>query len=242
MPAHDSELGPDHENFADRRTLVVVAKRPRAGEVKTRIAATLGPDVAARVYESALLDTLDLVRSCAASPLLSFAPPTPEARSFFTALAPDFALAPQLGEDFGARLVSAFRAAFDTGARAVVLIGTDNPSLPRAHVQSAFDALARPDVDVVLGAVTDGGYYLLGMKHLHDVLFQRIAWSTEVVADQTRERAREGGLHLVDVASWYDLDVEDDLRTLLSDVRTVEDGRAPRTRALLESLKSEAAK
>lgn len=75
---------------------------------------------------------------------------------------------------------------------------------------------------------------LIGMRKPHPILFERIAWSAEVVADQTHERAIEGGLRLVDVPTWYDLDTADDLCKLYADVTGTADNRAPRTRAFIE--------
>ena len=218
-----------------KRCLVVVAKQPVAGQVKTRIAAALGAGQAAALYHCALEDTLDLLAGYgAARPAISYAPPDDEARAFFAALAPGFVLIPQHGDDFGARLLSAFQGLEARGMRRVVLIGTDNPSLPAGYIDQAFAALDDPGVDAVLGPTSDGGYYLIGMRRPHPALFERIRWSTEVVAAETRERAAEAGIRLVDIASWYDLDTVDDLRVLLEDVRRTGDNRAPRTRAFVE--------
>lgn len=215
--------------------LIVVAKQPVPGQVKTRIAATVGAEQATALYQCALEDTLELLRQYPdAEPVISYAPNDDAARRFFAKLAPGFTLIPQLGDDFGARLLSAFTQLGAAGPRPMVLIGTDNPSLPPAYIDQAFAALADPTVDAVLGAVSDGGYYLLGMREPHSILFERITWSTEVVAAETRARAQEGELRLVDVAAWYDLDTAEDLRTLLADVSRTNDGRAPRTRAFIE--------
>ena len=241
-----------------KRCLIIVAKQPVIGQVKTRIARHIGVEQATALYTCALEDTLELVTRYQASrpiinpvkdsdanpivsPVISYAPPHAEAHRFFLELAPTFTLIPQHGADFGARLLSAFTQMAERDAERMVLIGTDNPSLPLSHIEGAFAQLDRPGTDAVLGRVSDGGYYLIGMRKPQPALFERITWSTEVVAAETHARAREANLHMVDVAPWYDLDTIDDLRTLLHDVKRSNDRRATRTRAFIESLDLEGA-
>ena len=219
------------------RCLIVVAKRPVPGQVKTRIAATLGPEQATELYRCALADTLELVASFPnLEHVISYAPPDDEARAYFAELAPGWTLIPQQGEVFGERLLSAFQQLAERGPRQMVLIGTDNPSLPSDLISQAFHALADEAVDAVLGPVSDGGYYLIGMRRPHPILFERIQWSTEVVADETRQRAAEAGLRLAEVPTWYDLDTADDLRKLYAEISRTSDQRAPRTRAFVERV------
>ena len=219
------------------RCLIVVAKQPVAGQVKTRIAQTLGAERAAALYQCALEDTLELVASYwEAEPAISYAPPDEEARRFFSKLAPGFTLFPQHGTTFGDRLFSAFAQAAQQGANRMVLIGTDNPSLPSSHIDEAFATLDKAGTDAVLGPTSDGGYYLVGMRKPQPALFERITWSTEVVAEETHARAAEAGLRLVQISPWYDLDTVDDLLTLLDDVAQAGDGRAPRTRSFIETI------
>ena len=195
----------------------------------------IGAERAAALYVCALNDTLVLIAGYADSkPVISYAPPDSDARRFFATFAPAFTLIPQHGATFGERLFSAFAQLAERGANNMVLIGTDNPSLPRSHIEAAFAALDEPETDAVLGRTSDGGYYLIGMRRPHPILFERITWGTERVADETRARAAEANLRLVEVAPWYDLDTYDDLRTLLNDVTQAGDGRAPRTRAFIE--------
>ncbi len=219
-----------------KRCLIIVAKEPVAGQVKTRMAGTLGADRAAALYRCTLQDTIDIVASYpAVEHVISYAPAS-TAEAFFAALAPGFTLIPQHGTGFGERLFSAFTQLAAQGADQLVMIGTDNPSVPHRALEEAFAALDRPEVDAVLGAVSDGGYYLIGMRRPQPILFERITWSTDVVAAQTRERAMEASLTLVDVLPWYDLDTVVDLQILLDDVAASGDGRAPRTYAFVQEL------
>ena len=89
----------------------------------------------------------------------------------------------------------------------------------------------------MLGRTSDGGYYLIGMRQPHPILFERITWSTASVAAETHAHAAEGNLRLVDIAPWYDLDIAADLRVRLGDITQTNDGRAPRTRAFSERAK-----
>ena len=207
---------------------MVAAKQPERGKVKTRIASVLGDARAAELYRCALLDTLALALSISdVTHALSYTPPTDDARGYFAHIAPTFLLMPQWGATLGERLS-------DTLARLlsrfspVVMIGSDGPDLPAAFLTRAFDLL-RDRIDVVLGPANDGGYYLIGMRSMQPTLFERIDWSTDAVAQQTRERAGEAALNLVELPHWHDLDTVADLRALV-------DPGAPLTRAFVAGL------
>jgi len=208
--------------------LVVIAKQPESGKVKTRIAAALGDDRAAELYRCALHDTLALARSVdGVAYALSYAPPTADGRRYFEGIAPEFTLIPQQGTIFGERLSGTFsRLLLEYGP--VVLIGSDSPDLPTELIDRAFSLLAT-NADVVLGPADDGGYYLLGMRAMQPALFERIDWSTEVVTSQTRQRAADAKLHVVDLPTWHDLDTVDDLQALQAP-------GAPLTRAFVAAL------
>ena len=97
-----------------------------------------------------------------------------------------------------------FEDQFAAGAGRVVLIGSDSPTLPTEYIHRAFQALR--DNAVVLGPAADGGYYLVGLKHPHRRLFEAIPWSTNAVMAATLERAREIGLPVSLLPTWYDID------------------------------------
>ena len=208
--------------------LVVMAKRPERGKVKTRIASALGDDRAAEVYRCALLDTLAVALSISdVTRALSFAPPTDDARRYFEDIAPAFLLMPQAGATLGERVSDTLKRLLSSFSP-VVLIGSDGPDLPAEFVTRAFDIL-RTGKDVVLGPANDGGYYLIGMRSMQPILFERIDWSTEAVAQQTRERAGEAALNLVELPHWHDIDNVGDLQGLV-------DPGAPLTRAFVAAL------
>lgn len=195
--------------------LVVIAKQPERGKVKTRIAKALGDDRATELYRCALHDTLALAASIEnVAYALSYAPPTEEGRRYFEQVAPAFALIPQQGATFGERLSGTFARLLQHHSP-VVLIGSDSPDLPAALIEQAF-ALLRTNADAVLGPADDGGYYLLGLRSMQPALFDRIDWSTDAVTPQTRQRAADAGLRMADLSSWHDLDTVDDLQALVA--------------------------
>jgi uncharacterized protein len=217
-----------------RRCLIIVAKEPVAGLVKTRLAASIGAARTAELYRCFLHDTIALARQVPRCTLaLSFWPPAAVAR--FREIDPAALLLPQRGADFGSRLLSAFEQAAAAGYHEMVLIGSDNPSLPPGYVAQAFAALAA--APAVLGPSEDGGYYLIGMRAPQPALFDRgIAWSTALVARQTYAVAAAAGLAMARVPPWYDIDTAADLQRLYHDLRSARAGAAPLTLARLEAL------
>jgi glycosyltransferase A (GT-A) superfamily protein (DUF2064 family) len=125
------------------------------------------------------------------------------------------------------------------------VLNADSPTLPTAFLVETAEALMRPGDRAVLGPSTDGGYYLLGLKAAHRRMFEDIDWSTERVAEQTLERAREIDLEIHTLPAWYDVDDLDDLRRLYGEVCGPDqdrrrDGvvpyRAGQTAALMQKL------
>ena len=169
-----------------------MAKAPRPGEVKTRLCPPLLPADAAVLYRCFLLDKIAAVGALAnAQPTLAYTPA--DARAEFAALAPGFALVPQLGPDLGARLHATLEALLAAGHSGAVAVDSDTPTLPRDFLQQAVDSLAGPGPDVVLGPTEDGGYYLIGVRAAHRELFDGVPWSTPQVLEVTLRRAAGAG-------------------------------------------------
>jgi len=152
-----------------------------------------------------------------------------------------FGLLAQRGESLGERLCNATDDLLRQGYEAVCLINSDSPTLPKSILIRAIEWLATDKNDrVVLGAAEDGGYYLIGLKHAHRNLFNRIAWSTSEVLASTRERAREIDLPVELLPPWYDVDDAETLTRLCEELffKPASNGAypAPRTRAFLESI------
>jgi hypothetical protein len=194
---------------AGKCALTVMAKAPRAGKVKTRLAPALGMDGSAAINICFLRDTTNNIAEVAANGmaagLVCYTPVGDEV--VFDGLLPQgFALIAQRGDGFGERLLAAAQDILSCGFGAVCLIDSDSPTLPTVALWQAVAELSRPGDRVVLGGSDDGGYYLIGLKQAHAAPFERITWSTESVYAETVERVRESGLELVELPVWYDVD------------------------------------
>jgi rSAM/selenodomain-associated transferase 1 len=213
------------------RVLGLFAKWPTGGAVKTRLAAD--PGHAARVARALLLDTLDRLAHIDARRVLAFDPPAAEA-DFAALAAGRFALAPQGDGDLGRRLHRFITAAHDHGARAVVVVGADSPTLPVEFIDRAFAAL--DDADVVVGPACDGGYYLLGCGSRLPPVFDDIAWGSDHVLTQTVAALDDPQWRLSVLPPWYDVDTPADWRLLCGHVAALRraglDPGVPRTEAL----------
>ena len=193
--------------------LGIFAKAPVPGQVKTRLAATVGPEAAAQWYTQFV--RIVFQRTAAAWPdverILFYDPPDAAAVFDQFAAAPLHRI-PQQGDDLGMRMAAALEYCLACGRERPILIGTDAPSLPMAFLGEAWDALRHDDV--VVGPSTDGGYYLIGTRASHPGLFQDVAWSTNAVLETTQSRADELGLRLHLLPEWFDVDTADDLAAL----------------------------
>jgi rSAM/selenodomain-associated transferase 1 len=193
------------------RVLGLFAKRPQAGQVKTRLAAATSAAWAARVAAAFLHDTINRLATVKAHRILVFDPP--DAVSFFSDWVGDhFALVPQEPGDLGQRMSGFIAARFRQGATAAVLVGTDSPTLPMEYVERAFAELER--APVVVGPATDGGYYLIGCVPRLPPLFEGVRWSTPHVLSDTAARLAAAGSRVAVLPPWYDVDTLDDWRLL----------------------------
>lgn len=190
--------------------LGVFAKWPEPGKVKTRLAASLGTEPAARIAMAFLRDVLERLRPVSANRYLLYTPA--EAQGHFASLETDYMLEPQSSGDLGQRLASFFRWAFGQGAQRVIAMGTDSPTLPLSFVHQALEGLSHSDV--VIGPATDGGYYLLGCREWLPDLFDAIEWSTAGVMAQTVQRAQACGCALSLLPPWYDVDTPEEWQML----------------------------
>jgi uncharacterized protein len=210
----------------NKKILLIFAKQPEAGSVKTRLCPPFTPDEAARVYEAMLYDVLESTADLPDIERWLCYGPSPTAAAYFHRVAPRLYQLPQQGTDLGERLINAIETAFSRGAYQVAVIGTDAPDLPSAVIDQAFSLLSAGTADAVFGPTTDGGYYLLGMTRLWKELLTDIPWSTDAVLQVSLERAKTAAIRTVLLGTWHDLDTAEDLEQL----GICLDSAAPRTR------------
>jgi rSAM/selenodomain-associated transferase 1 len=206
------------------RHLALLARAPSAGG-KTRLTSGLPESRARALREALFLDTFDSARSLRI-PITVFGTPG-DRLDELQALAGDVPMMAQAEGDLGERMHAACAWLFGQGAREVVLIGSDLPTLPSSHISAAFEAL-EDGADVVLGPADDGGYYLVGLSRPTPGVFAGISWGSGRVRGETRALAAGLGLRVHEIASWYDVDTQDDLVRVSSSAQP-----APRTRAWL---------
>lgn len=208
----------------------IMAKAPRAGHAKTRLAQGLPPEVAADLYRHFLLDTIAALRRAGDVSLGLVCPAgdAPELRGLDTGLSIVEQPSPGLmaGLAFG---IEHFLAA---GHPAVILVNADSPTLPPERIGAALDAL--DGHDVVLGPTADGGYYLIGATVPCTRLLceQPYLDGTTIYAD-TLARARLLGLRAASIAPWFDVDLLVELHSLATSLEGAPDGVAPHTRRAL---------
>lgn len=198
-----------------RQRLLVFARLPERGQVKTRLAASIGDDAALSIYSAMLRDLIASIgESDAATEIELLWPPTPNANG--AALRAAFAhhtVAMQTGETLGDRLAMAFSERFFFHrTQKIIAIGVDDPNLSRELIDHAFALL--DGCDWVIGPATDGGYYLIGCRALSfDVaIFRDVAWSTPTVLATTLDRIAANRQTVALLPERSDIDTLDDLR------------------------------
>jgi uncharacterized protein len=191
-----------------REVLVIMARYPEEGTVKTRLARDLGPRVTQRLYR-AFLDDLAEKFGFLHRPLIWYY--IPASSPFPQLFSHRFACRPQSGSSLQERMLRIFEDLFPEGYQKVVVIGADVPHIPVEAVDEAFASLNA--MDVVFRPSLDGGYHLIGLKTVQD-LFSGIAMSTDRVLRETIERAVSMGLSVHNLAPSFDIDGIEDVRQL----------------------------
>jgi rSAM/selenodomain-associated transferase 1 len=217
------------------RILGLFAKRPRLGQVKTRLAAETSAVWAEKAANTFLLDLVDKFADIADERFLVYTPP--EENEYFSHLAGShYKIRAQSDGDLGNRLHCFFLDQMRTGLERIVVLGSDSPTLPRYLVEQAY--LELETSDVVIGPAMDGGYYLLGCARRLPPLFERISWGTRSVLAETMSRLADPGWKLAVLAPWYDVDTLEDWTMLRGHVAALRqagtDPGIPRTERLLQ--------
>jgi len=234
------------------RMLVIMAKAPRRGMVKTRLVPRLSPETVTDLYRCLLDDTLALARSLKDVQVVIMCPAS-DVEELTHLAGSEGSVVAQKGEGLAAGLTSVF-AHFAQGRgsedhqkknphsyahqRRVIAFNSDSPHLPRSVLESAFEILTARDV--VVGATHDGGYYLVGAKASYPTLFTNDGMGTASALERLLSRTRELNLSVGFASPFYDVDIADDLTRLAEELRLAP-ARAPRTAAWLKEWELTAA-
>lgn len=206
------------------RVLVIMAKAPRPGAVKTRLVAQLSIEAVTALYYCLLQDTLTLARSLLGVSVAIMCPESDVAE--LQAIAgTTVTVVPQKGEGLAAGLTSVFAHFAEDGGR-VVAFNSDSPHLSQHVLENAFEILATRDL--VVGPTHDGGYYLVGARASWPNLFANNGLGTNTALERLLTRARALKLSVGRAERFYDIDVADDLERLAKDLLP-DPARAPRT-------------
>jgi rSAM/selenodomain-associated transferase 1 len=220
---------------APRRRLILFAKAPTAGTVKTRLSPPLAAEAAAVLAAAFLKDEVAAFGRIPGVQLSVAYAPRDACTAFRRLLGDRWMpwLSPQSEGDLGERLSAAFAGACPSWWP-VAIAGADTPDLPPAWIERAFAVLERGAHDLVLGPTVDGGYYLVAARQPYPALFAGIPWSTSGVLAATLESARRQALRVHLLPLWEDIDTGADLDRLRRRL-AVDPGAAPATgRALAE--------
>ncbi|MEZ0329101.1 MAG: TIGR04282 family arsenosugar biosynthesis glycosyltransferase [Dissulfuribacterales bacterium] len=200
--------------------VAIFTKYPYQGQVKTRLAATIGAEKACQLHTKMTYHALNMVmqlqREGVAECIVFFHGADRELAHIWIKSGLDrrffydpLMLLKQYGEELGARMHHAFQQMSDMGYEKMLLMGTDCPELTKEILQDALSALS--DRDVVFGPALDGGYYLIGMKAPNPILFQDIPWSREDTLEQTLRRCRYHNISYAMLPTLRDIDTGEDL-------------------------------
>lgn len=220
-------------------SLVVFARSPARGRVKTRLAPLLTEDGASRLYRAFLEDAARAYLEPAAWEAVLAAEPDPEDPILVRIFQPPWRREPQAHGDLGARLARAFESRFAEGSPAVVVVGSDHPDLPKRLLRESFARLAE-GMPAVLIPADDGGYCAIGLTRSAPVreAMRAIPWSSPSVLSVTLERLRRSGVAAAVLETCYDVDRPEDIARLRRDLASRDPAADDYPRATASALES----
>jgi len=199
---------------SQERCLILFARYPEKGKVKTRMVRDGNGELVTNLYRCFIEDCLERMSKGNYSFSVACDPPGRE-NAFAQLFGGRILCTSQRGSDLGARMSNAFAQCFKEGLTSVVIVGSDIPDLPREFIENAFEALE--EHGAVLGPSKDGGYYLIGFAKdfFYRAVFENMTWSTDCVFQETLRRLRREGISVYLLPLWRDLDTCEDLDVLL---------------------------
>lgn len=186
--------------------LIIFYRNPKRGQVKTRLATSLGKDRALEIYKKLSLHTKNLTEPLLMDKIVFYSEAIDLMDIWPNAT---YLKALQEGHDLGEKMKNAFAGGFESGYSPICIIGTDCYELTTRIIEQAFSLLQSSDT--VIGPAVDGGYYLLGMRTLHEPLFRKKQWSTASVLFDTLRDFESMGLRYAKLQTLRDVDTEEDL-------------------------------
>jgi rSAM/selenodomain-associated transferase 1 len=189
--------------------MILFAKAPIAGYVKTRLAREIGARRAAELHRAFVTDSLAKLKEFTSAADLQLHTDIPT--DAWSEL--NVAREVQTSGGLQLKLLHALGHGLAAGRPQVIVFGSDSPTLPHAHVQRLLDSTA----DVAFGPCEDGGYYAIACRRVHPDMFAGVAWSTPDVLEQTERAARACGLSVERGDLWYDVDGPEDLARLMAE-------------------------
>ena len=189
--------------------LIVFAKYPEQGKVKTRLAEGIGNNKATQFYKLCAENLFDQAANISFTHTYLFFDPSSTKEKMKEWIKFDFEYNPQNNSDLGKRMSEAFKTLFDKGFKKAVIVGTDVPDMNKIIIEQTFDLLDK--YDLVISPSPDGGYNLLGMKKLNLNLFENIEWSSSSVLSKTVDAAKKQNLTIKLLDQLIDIDTEKEL-------------------------------
>lgn len=193
-----------------KQALIIFARNPVPGKVKTRLAATMGHDKALSIYQLLLEHTVQITQQLPCDRYVFYADSILKNDIWSDDL---YLKKNQEGKDLGQRMLHAFDTLFQQGYQKIIIIGTDCFELSFSILLDAFTAL--DEKEVVIGPSEDGGYYLLGMRQFFPFLFEEKAWSTDSVYSSTVQQLAIQNIRYEILPILNDIDTEDDWKQYL---------------------------
>ena len=191
--------------MSSKNSLIIFTRNPILGKVKTRLAKSVGNEIALEIYQFLLNKTKEVTLNIPADKVVFYSEEITNKDIWDATI---YKKELQEGTDLGAKMSNAFKTCFKDGYEKVVLIGSDLFDLEEFHIREAFEKLEKNDA--VIGPALDGGYYLLGLKKMHPTIFMNKNWGTATVRKNTMKNLEKVDVHLLPILN--DVDVIEDIK------------------------------
>jgi uncharacterized protein len=188
------------------KLIILFAKSPVPGRVKTRLLTVLTPDLAAELHSAFVLDMVERLRQIDDA---DFELHTDTCSDAWKSLGVTRKV--QISGDLGLKMVHALQQGLDAGASSVMVVGSDVPTVPIGHVRLVLDSPR----DISLGPAFDGGFYAISARRTHEKMFESVPWSHRETLGRTVEAMQRCGLSFELGQGWYDVDEPADLEELI---------------------------